>query len=227
MGKQRSTAIVIGLVYLIVAGVIGGIFGVLDLVFANHTVLYTINQVVYYAVFSLTYVMLINALGEYIKIWMYKPANVDALFSGFRVNFLRKLGGMLWMSLWITLWTLLFIIPGIIKALSYFFTANILADCPNVTATEALKLSMRITNGHKVDIFIWGLSWIGWFLLSFLTCGILYIVYVGPYFYTADAGFYIEMRDEALAEGRITMADLGKDEASGYNDQWSNNNQNW
>jgi len=113
------------------------------------------------------------------------------------------------MLLWLVLWTLLLIIPGIIKFMSYYFTYNILADCPNVKATDAIKISMRITEGHKMDVFIFILSWLGWFLLSVLTIGILYVVYVGPYWATSDAGFYLELRDKALREGKITLEDLG------------------
>jgi hypothetical protein len=98
--------------------------------------------------------------------------------------------------------------------LAYYFTANILADCPNVTARDALKISMRITRGYKGEIFVFILSWIGWFLLSGLTLGILYVVYVGPYWYTADAGLYIELRNRALADGIITPEELGMDEAA-------------
>jgi len=113
------------------------------------------------------------------------------------------------MMLWTFLWTLLCIIPGIIKGLSYFFTHNILADCPNVTARQALKISMKITHGFKMDIFVFILSWIGWYILSIFTCGILAIVYVTPYHMTADAGFYLELRDRALKEGIITEEELG------------------
>lgn len=228
MAKQSATAIVISFVYLLIGLSIGGISAVFDLIFTGNMTLYTINQIVYLAAVSLLSVLAINMFGEYIKIWMLKPANIEDMFSGFRVNFLRKFAGSLWLSLWLMIWTMLLIIPGIIKFFSYFFTMNILADCPNVPAREALKLSMRITSGHKADIFVWCISWIGWFLLSFLTCGILYILYVGPYFFTADAGLYIEMRDQALAEGRITMADLGKDEVIGNNAYtWEYENRNW
>ena len=39
-------------------------------------------------------------------------------------------------------------------------------------------------NGHKMDLFLFDLSFIGWHILSALTCGILYI-YVMPYMYQA------------------------------------------
>jgi uncharacterized membrane protein len=185
----------------------------------------------YLAGMFLLYVMMINLFGEYIKIYKREKASISALFTEFAVNFWRKLGGMLWMSLWLMIWTLplmvsvvlltllsertlLLTVPATmtiisIKALAYCFTYNILADCPNATATQALKISIRITKGYKGHIFVFFLSWIGWTLLSVLTFGVLYIVFVGPYYYTAYAGLYLELRDEALREGKITLEELG------------------
>jgi len=179
--------------------------------------------VMYWIVFVVGYILIlvigVNMYGEQIKIWNQQEARVGALFSELSVNFFRKLGGMLWMILWITLWSFLLAIPGIVKTFAYYFTPNILADCPNITARQALKISMKITKGYKGEVFIFALSWIGWMLLSALTLGILYIVYVGPYWYAADAGLYIELRDKALDDGRITREDLGWDSQSTFENQ--------
>lgn len=106
------------------------------------------------------------------------------------------------------LWSLLFVIPGIIKAISYALTPYILADCKNVRATDALKLSMRMMEGHKWEYFVLGLSFIGWMLLTSLTCGLLYVFYVGPYMNNTFAGYYAERKAAALAEGTVTQAQL-------------------
>ncbi|MCL2565811.1 MAG: DUF975 family protein [Defluviitaleaceae bacterium] len=205
MGQQRSTAILLGLVYMAVTFASGVLDGIVETISGGMGIAYWI---VFTIGMLIIIVMAVNMLGEYIKIFNRDEASVGAMFSGLGVNFARKLGGVLWMSLFVTLWTLLLIIPGIIKGLSYYFTSNILADCPDVKATDAIKISMRITKDHKIDIFIFVLSFLGWFILSALTLGILYIVYVGPYFYTADAGLYLELKNKALAEGRITQEEL-------------------
>ena len=103
-------------------------------------------------------------------------------------------------------------IPAIIKGISYSMTPFILEHFPNVDAMQALKISMRMTQGFKLDIFVFCLSFIGWFLLSALTLGILYVVYVGPYFYTAFSGLFLELRDNALRDGRVTREELGMTE---------------
>jgi len=99
-------------------------------------------------------------------------------------------------------------IPLIIKMLQYSMTSFILACNPNVTATNALKLSIRMTKGHKGEIFMMGLSFLGWWLLSSLTLHILGILYVFPYTCTSFAGLFVEMRNKAVATGAIHPAEL-------------------
>ena len=99
--------------------------------------------------------------------------------------------------------------PGIIKSLSYALTPYILADCPKMAATDALKVSMRMMKGHKWELFVFGLSFIGWILLSALTFGLLQIFFVMPYMNAAFAGYYSERKIAALNEGVVTAEELG------------------
>lgn len=147
---------------------------------------------------------------NFFSVAMYRgePSSIEDIFREGFDNFGRKLGGYLWMELFIYLWSLLFVIPGIIKAISYALTPYILADCKNVRATDALKLSMRMMEGHKWEYFVLGLSFIGWTLLTSLTCGLLYVFYVGPYMNNTFAGYYAERKAAALAEGTVTQAQL-------------------
>jgi len=157
-----------------------------------------------------------------------KPEFGELFSFGFN-DYGRKLGGILWSWLFITLWTLLLIVPGIIKSFAYAMTPYLLAEYPNIPATEAIKVSMKITNGRKGDIFVMYLSFIGWLILSGLTFGILYIFYVGPYMYTSFAGMYDVLKKDALESGKITLADLGvnpvqsPDEPDTTNDQQPEN----
>ena len=123
-------------------------------------------------------------------------------------NFGRKLGGFLWAFLFEFLWSLLFFIPGLIKGYSYSMTPYILGDCPNVKAKDAVKLSMRMMAGHKWQLFVFHLSFVGWSILAAFTFGLLDIFYVSPYMNTALAGYYLEVREEALRTGAITLAQL-------------------
>lgn len=142
------------------------------------------------------------------RIYKSEKGDVGEMFSvGFN-NYGRNLGGILWMQLFTWLWSLLFIVPGIIKALAYFMTSYILADSKDVAPTNALKLSMRMTKGHKGKIFVMGLSFIGWGLLSAITFGLVWILYAGPYMVTSFAGLYQEIRQNAIENVIITEAEL-------------------
>lgn len=151
---------------------------------------------------GLNYFFIKNLLGRVDELSVTTP------FTEAFTNYGRKLGGYMWMLLFTLLWGLLFIIPGIIKSYSYALAPYILADCPNVKAKDALKLSMRIMAGHKWELFVFHLSFIGWDILSAFTVGLLGVFFVQPYIYSASACWYLEAREEALRTGVITMAQL-------------------
>ena len=88
--------------------------------------------------------------------------NSDALFAGFK-RFFPVAGGMGWMGLWILIWGL---IPtagpvfAIIKSYSYRFVPYLMIQDEHISATEALRLSMKKTEGFKgrmflADLIVW------------------------------------------------------------------------
>lgn len=103
------------------------------------------------------------------------------------------------MAVFTYLWSLLFIVPGIIKGLSYAMAPYIMAENEYyMTPNDAIKESMRIMEGHKMELFTIFLSFIGWILLSILTCGLL-LIYVEPYMQTTLANFYNAIKDKPQA----------------------------
>ncbi len=142
-----------------------------------------------------------------IKVYKGQQADIGDAFTGFG-DFGRNIAGMLWMWLFTFLWSLLFFIPGIVKGIAYSMTPYILADTKNVSATDALKLSMRMTQGYKGEIFVMILSFLGWGILSAMTGGLLWILYVGPYWNASLAGLYQELKANALAKGVIRPEEL-------------------
>jgi Predicted integral membrane protein len=151
----------------------------------------------------------LGLISHFVKLYQGEKPQFETMFiDGFSTNYLRKVGGMAWMTLWIFIWSLLFWIPGFVKGLSYSMTPYILTFCPNVKAKDALKLSMRIMEGNKADLFVFYLSYIGWGILNVITCGLLGIFYVYPYFYTSLYGYLDELFTNALAKGVITKTDL-------------------
>ena len=122
-----------------------------------------------------------------------KP-DVGDVFNGF------SLFGKAWWLAFITgfftmLWSCLFLIPGLIKRISYSMAPYILAENPTMTAREALRESKRITNGSKMDLFVLELSFFGWALLCVITLGIAFI-YVGPYMSAAMANAYQSIKEK-------------------------------
>ena len=97
-------------------------------------------------------------------------------------------------NIFTALWTILFIIPGIIKGYSYAMTPYILKDKfaagqTDIGATEAITESRHLMDGHKMDLFVLDLSFIGWGLLGIITCGIGFI-WITPYYRQTKTNFY-------------------------------------
>lgn len=143
-----------------------------------------------------------------LRVYKGEEGDIGDMFTVGFSDYARHLGGILWMYLFTFLWSLLFVVPGIIKGIAYSMTPYILADCPNVQPTEALKLSMRMTDRNKGGMFVMYLSFLGWWLLSGLTFGILGLLFVGPYTATSFAGLYTELKAKALSRGVIRPEEL-------------------
>ncbi len=109
----------------------------------------------------------------------------DDFWSAFKVTFL--------VGLFTYLWSLLFIIPGIIKSISYSMAPYILAENKGKPALECINESKAMTKGHKMDLFVLGLSFIGWILLGSVTFGIAFI-WVVPYMEVTLTNAYLYLK---------------------------------
>lgn len=132
----------------------------------------------------------------YLDVCAKKGVEVGRLFAGF-----QKMGDAIVLTLLITiftfLWSLLFVIPGIIKGISYSQSYFILAENPDMTASEALNESKRIMDGHKWEYFVLQLSFLGWTILASLTFGILFIWLV-PYMECTLVNYYHKLVGASL-----------------------------
>ncbi len=111
----------------------------------------------------------------------------DRFGAGFAQRFLR--------NLYVTLWSLLFIIPGIVKSYAYAMTPFIMAEHPNLTASQAIDLSIQMMDGHKTDLFILDLTFLGWSILASLPFNLGHLV-LNPYKNAAYAAFYRQLQVE-------------------------------
>ncbi len=131
-----------------------------------------------------------------------KPSITDIFTNAFDGRYyLRRVGGYAWMMLFTFLWSLLFVIPGIVKAYSYALTPYILAKYPEVQAKEALKVSMKIMDGKKAELFVLQLSFIGWAMLAGITFGLLGIFFVIPYMAITDTLWFKRTMESAIETG--------------------------
>lgn len=135
-----------------------------------------------------------------------EPIKLSNFIEGLS-NWYRGIFAFLWQMLWIFLWSLLFIIPGIVKGFAYSQTFFLVAEFPKLSIKKAMKISMIITNGHKGDLFVMCLSFIGWEILSCFTLGIGQL-WLTPYETLSFTNAYRGMLKEALTSGKITSEDL-------------------
>lgn len=122
---------------------------------------------------------------------MYRPSVNDA-FEGFKV-LVSAIKVTLLVGLYTFLWSLLFIIPGIIKGISYSQALYIMAENPEMSAREAIRQSEQMMMGHKAEYFVLQLSFLGWLYLGVLTLGILYI-WLEPYMQATMTNYYLYLK---------------------------------
>lgn len=108
----------------------------------------------------------------------------DRFGQGFAQKFLR--------GLYVFLWSLLFVIPGIVKSYAYAMTPFIMAENPDMSASEAIDASVQLMDGHKGELFTLDLTFIGWGLLAALTLNLGNLA-LNPYRNAAYAAFYKDL----------------------------------
>ena len=126
---------------------------------------------------------------------------MENLFHGFKGEMFGKtfLLGLI-QNIYIFLWSLLFLIPGIIKALSYSMSFYIMVDHPEYNYKDCIDASKAMMDGFKLQLLLLYLSFIGWAILSVFTLGIGYF-FLAAYVQTSTANFYERIK------GRIFPAE--------------------
>ena len=123
-----------------------------------------------------------------LTLWRGQPLHAEYVFCGFS-DYTRIMAGRLYHGVITFLWMLV-PVYGVTRLYSYTMVPFILMNKPQFSAKEAMSYSRAIMHGRRWRFFCLQLSFIGWFILNGLTCGILGIFYVFPYYDIACAGFY-------------------------------------
>lgn len=82
-----------------------------------------------------------------------KEVNSKQLFAAFNKDCVKTAGAMAWQGLWNVIWGFV-PVYGIVKSYSYKFVPYIIMTHPEVSAFDALKISMKMTNGKKLQMWL-------------------------------------------------------------------------
>lgn len=130
-----------------------------------------------------------------------RPVEFKDLFSGFDVfgeAFLLQLR----IGLRILGWMLLLIVPGIVAAYRYSQAFFLLAENPGMKSGECIERSKEMMQGHKWQLFVLELSFLGWALLCILTLFIGFL-WLEPYTNIAKTFFYRDVSGTTAESSRL------------------------
>ena len=142
--------------------------------------------------FAFVNVGLVAYMTKFIKDQEYKFTDIFSYVNDYVRIFLTTLLE----TVFVFLWALLLIVPGIIKLFGYALVPFLLADekYNDLGYKALLQKSEEMMDGHKLDYFILGLSFIGWHLLAIPTLGLIEI-WVMPYNSVTTHKFLIDIKE--------------------------------
>ena len=124
---------------------------------------------------------------------------VEAEFADLFVGFRRFYDALIMnvvSILMVFLGALLFVVPGIILGYAYAMAPYILAETPDISGTEALRMSRQMMKGHKWELFWLELTFIGWSILAAFTLGLGNLA-LAPYQGVSKASFYRDVKAQS------------------------------
>ena len=105
----------------------------------------------------------------------------------------------LYKAVWLGLWSCTLVMAPV-KYYSYLMYEYILAENPSASPREALRLSRAMMKGNKMRAFLLDLSFVPWYLLGFITFGLVIYFYANPYRSLSFAEFYTRVREAAIQQ---------------------------
>ena len=121
-------------------------------------------------------------------------ADLNHMGYGFKSNYMNVVSVVFLQNLFIFLWSLLLIVPGIVKAYQYRMIPYLLAEDPELSFSEAKRLSTAMMDGEKWDAFVLDLSFILWQILAAVTFNLVGIFWVAPYYQYTCVELYKVLR---------------------------------
>ena len=124
-----------------------------------------------------------------------EKADYGNLLDGFAV-FFKVIILKLLQSLIVYLFSLLLIVPGVIMAYRYRQAMYLLLDHPERSPIECLKASGNLMRGHKMELLLLDLSFLGWLILQWLIRP--FAIWVWPYQALTYANYYRALIGEKI-----------------------------
>lgn len=188
--------------------------GVVEDLFANGLVLFFVNAFIVVLILSLVIKLFIAypvtiGKNKYFMGIREEEKPVKTILSAYKSGKLKSsVFTMFTMDIFIYLWSLLLLIPGMVKSYEYRMIPYILSENPNISRKRAFEISKNMMYGNKCGALLLDISFIGWYLLSIFTLGLLDIFYVNPYVESTNAELYAFLREEALEKGYAQESEL-------------------
>ena len=161
-----------------------------------------------------------------------KQMPTTTLFDGFSIAG-KVILLQIVMGIFVFLWSLLLVIPGIIATYRYRFAMYNLVENPDLGILEAINLSKAQTYGYKWQLFVLDLSFLGWWILSGFTMGLL-CIWLYPYYHLTDIAFYDTIcANKGMSpggQGGQPGGPAGMNQNQGpaaYDYDWNHQNNNW
>ena len=141
-----------------------------------------------------------NALLSFVRSNEEGTSGLSEMWHFFRRDYSRSVPALLLVTVFSTLLGIVTLgIGAIVLSYAYIMVPYLLRDYPELSAREALRTSSQMMKGHKWDLFVLDLSFIGWFFACILTFGIG-VLWVIPYQETTRAAFYEDLKNECIEE---------------------------
>jgi uncharacterized membrane protein len=198
-GVWRKMAFAVFIYFLIISPYF--LFSVFNNVYVHsqgnrYPIIYGLTTALWIAIIIVTGPFTLGFANYYLKRIHDENIELINIFYGFK-RFSQSFLLSLLIGIFTFLWSLLLIIPGIIKALSYSMAFYILSDNPNISPVEALRKSKIMMQGHKLQLFSLGFSFLGWILLCVLSLGIGFL-WLYPYICLSSANFYENLKQNQV-----------------------------
>ncbi len=144
-----------------------------------------------FAIFLMLIMLSVGFTIYCLHICQFHKAGFGNLFDGFAI-FLKAIWLVLLMIFFVLLWTLLLVVPGIIAAYRYRMALYIMIENPHMSALDCIMASKQMMTGHKGELFVLDLSFLGWAILTIVP---FVVIWVFPYYNTSVTNYYIALRD--------------------------------